>query len=469
MTKIVFNPFTGSFDIISEVSLAAVGAVPNANGASISNQVLTLQPADATHPGALTAADWVTFNSKQAAGNYVTALTGDITASGPGSAATTLATVNGNVGSFTNANITVNAKGLITAAANGSSSSITLSAVGAAPNANGATITGTVLNLQPATASFPGALLAADWTTFNNKQAAGNYITALTGDATAAGPGSAALTLATVNSNVGSFGGATTSGTFTVNAKGLITAASSTSIQIAESQVTNLTTDLAAKQSTTLTNTHILVGNGSNVATDVAMSGDATIANTGAVTLANTAVAAGSYTNTNLTVDAKGRITAASNGTGIGTAGFYAKLSEVQASNTPGGTFTSGAWQTRTLNTEYDPSNIVTLSSNQFTLAAGTYRIRAHAPAYKTDGHMAKLRNITAGSDTFLGSSEFTGSAGAVQNRSWVEGEFVIAGSTVFELQHQCRTTASTQGFGQQVNIAGISEEYSVVEITKVA
>lgn len=58
----------------------------------------------------------------QAAGNYITALTGDGTASGPGSAALTLATVNSNVGSFTNANITVNAKGLITAASSGSSS-----------------------------------------------------------------------------------------------------------------------------------------------------------------------------------------------------------------------------------------------------------------------------------------------------------------------------------------------------------
>lgn len=37
--------------------------------------------------------------------------------------------------------------------------------------------------------------------------------------------------------------------------------------------------------STTLTNTHIYVGNASNVATDVALSGDATLANTGALTL----------------------------------------------------------------------------------------------------------------------------------------------------------------------------------------
>lgn len=61
--------------------------------------------------------------SFQPAGNYITALTGDVTATGPGSVGATLATVNSNVGSFTNPNITVNAKGLITAASNGSAAS----------------------------------------------------------------------------------------------------------------------------------------------------------------------------------------------------------------------------------------------------------------------------------------------------------------------------------------------------------
>lgn len=55
----------------------------------------------------------------------ITALTGDGTASGPGSSALTLATVNSNVGSFTNANVTVNAKGLITAVSNGSAGGAT--------------------------------------------------------------------------------------------------------------------------------------------------------------------------------------------------------------------------------------------------------------------------------------------------------------------------------------------------------
>jgi hypothetical protein len=52
---------------------------------------------------------------------------------------------------------------------------------------------------------------------------------ALTGDATAS-QNSNALTLATVNGNVGTFGSATQVGVFTVNAKGLITAASNATI-----------------------------------------------------------------------------------------------------------------------------------------------------------------------------------------------------------------------------------------------
>lgn len=82
-------------------------------------------------------------------------------------------------------------------------------------------------------------------TQLNAKQATGNYITALTGDVTASGPGSVAATLATVNGNVGSFGSATQTGTFTVNGKGLTTAAANVTITPAVGSITGLGTGVA--------------------------------------------------------------------------------------------------------------------------------------------------------------------------------------------------------------------------------
>lgn len=145
-----------------DVTLGAFGATPNSVGLSLSGQILNLQPADATHPGGLLAADWVTFNGKQASGNYITALTGDITASGPGSAAATLATVNSNVGSFTNANITVNAKGLITAASSGTGIAPAINGGSASPQAvtaaGGVTLSGIAYFNEVWVIGSPGAV-----------------------------------------------------------------------------------------------------------------------------------------------------------------------------------------------------------------------------------------------------------------------------------------------------------------------
>ena len=66
------------------------------------------------------------------------------------------------------------------------------------------------------------------------------------GDAT----GATVLTLATVNANVGSFGSASNVPQYTVNAKGLTTASANVPIQIAQSQVTSLSADLASKVTT---------------------------------------------------------------------------------------------------------------------------------------------------------------------------------------------------------------------------
>lgn len=62
------------------------------------------------------------------------------------------------------------------------------------------------------------------------KQATGNYITAITGDLVATGPGSVTGTLATVNSNTGSFGSSTGIPVLNLNGKGLVLSASTAAV-----------------------------------------------------------------------------------------------------------------------------------------------------------------------------------------------------------------------------------------------
>lgn len=95
-----------------DVTLGAVGSSPNADAASLTGQVLTLQPADDSHPGVMSAADKTKLD----------AITGT------------------NTGD------------------------VTLTAVGSAPNADGASLSGQALTLQPADDTHPGVMSAADKT-----------------------------------------------------------------------------------------------------------------------------------------------------------------------------------------------------------------------------------------------------------------------------------------------------------------
>lgn len=107
------NYFTSKFSVVGPLALSTLN--PGANESS----QLSITLSDASHNGYLSSSDWTLFNAKQPAGSYLTALTGDVSASGPGSAAATLATIitaGGPTGSSTAIPvITWDAKGRLTA------------------------------------------------------------------------------------------------------------------------------------------------------------------------------------------------------------------------------------------------------------------------------------------------------------------------------------------------------------------
>lgn len=128
----------------------------------------------------------------------------------------------------------------------------------------------------------------------------------------------------------------------------------------------------------------------------------------------------------------------------------YCAIGDKKASGTDGGTFTSGAWQTRDLNTEIvDDSGLVTIDSNQIILQPGTYRTTISAPAYAVDGHQIRLYDVTHGSALFIGTVERAAATDDSVTRSQVVGQFTVSNLLRLEIQHRCATTNTGDGYGK--------------------
>ena len=145
----------------------------------------------------------------------------------------------------------------------------------------------------------------------------------------------------------------------------------------------------------------------------------------------------------------------------------YIQVRDDKASGTDGGTFTSGAWRTRDLNTEKaDTGAHASVAANQITLAAGTYRFRASAPARGVSLHKLRLQNVTDAATIEVGVSVRQESTDADVGLAFVSGRFTISASKVLELQHRCSNSTSTDGFGAACGF-GVVEVYAEIEFWK--
>ena len=148
-----------------------------------------------------------------------------------------------------------------------------------------------------------------------------------------------------------------------------------------------------------------------------------------------------------------------------------AVLHDERTYDTYGGQGTASTFNDRVLNTEhFDPDNIVTLSSNQFTLQAGTYIIEWSCPTYRTNRHIARLYNVTTSAAVENGTSVYANTTGNDYTTSDGITHIVLTDATVFKVQSYIATTSGTADFGVAHNVSSIGPNiYTVVKITKLA
>jgi len=153
---------------------------------------------------------------------------------------------------------------------------------------------------------------------------------------------------------------------------------------------------------------------------------------------------------------------------GFGKFASYAVIAKVHASDAADfGSYTTGDWRTRDIDTEItDEDDIVSISSNQFTLQAGTYLINFGCSMYHCNRHAIRLQNITDSTTAGIGNPNMGYTYSALLFTTGV-CRISIASAKVFEVQGYPSTTKTGNGMG--FNMVNGSCHETRVEIYKEA
>jgi hypothetical protein len=135
----------------------------------------------------------------------------------------------------------------------------------------------------------------------------------------------------------------------------------------------------------------------------------------------------------------------------IGPDNYYYIMDRKSATD-EGGTFSSGAWRQRTLNHAQTARDWAELAANVVTLDPGVYLIQGEAPAYEVGVHRVRL-NIVRTDETNLEIEgphhNASGSGGSDDVVADVLYFLTTTGGATVQLEHQCQSTKSNNGFGR--------------------
>ena len=142
-----------------------------------------------------------------------------------------------------------------------------------------------------------------------------------------------------------------------------------------------------------------------------------------------------------------------------------------QSSGTPGGTATSGSWQTCTLNTEVlDTGGHGTLSSNEITLDAGTYEVEWAQMFSRIGVCQTRLYNVTDSAAIHYGlvarSDDTTTDYDNVMSTG--RYRFILSSSKTIRMEYYVTATRSSNGLGTTLS-TGSTNTYAFLHLRKVA
>jgi hypothetical protein len=147
----------------------------------------------------------------------------------------------------------------------------------------------------------------------------------------------------------------------------------------------------------------------------------------------------------------------------------YAIIRDEKTTGTNGGTFTSGAWVIRTLNTTVSyptGQNDISLTGNIITLDPGVYRVESICPGNRCSRHTSRIVNNDTSAVLIVGTVVDSTTTQDLTTLSIASGILTVSTILNIRIEHRCTTTRNTNGLGIASGFQ--TEVYTQVNIEKI-